>query len=96
MGICIVIEPEAADGPAGLAAADCGLDVEKGPRLRFTGNLAVNKGLHLLELVGESELEGRVHVLEDDVVMDGYVSGGLIGDMDVMTLGGEPDEGAAH
>ena len=35
-------------------------------------------------------------MLEDHVVVDGDIAGGLVGDMDIVTLADQPDEGSAH
>ena len=96
MDVGVVVEAERTYGAAGFGAADCALHLKQRAGLRLSGNLAVNDGLHLCEFIGKTKLEGAVHMLEHYVVVNGNVAGGLVSHVDVVSLGGQADERAAH
>ena len=94
--IGIVIEAERTVCPAGLAAADCALDCEKFLRLRLTGYLGVNYCLDSVKFICKAELMGGIHVLKHHIVVNSKVSGGLVGNVNIMSLMNQADECTSH
>ena len=96
MDIGIVIEAERTVCPAGLAAADCALDCEKFLRLRLTGYLGVNYCLDSVKFICKAELMGGIHVLENHIIVNSKVSGGLVGNVNIVSLVNKADECTSH
>ena len=92
----VIFHAEGMVCPTGLASADGGLDIQQFTGLGFAGNLGIYQSLHLCCAVAESELICGIHVLHYHRVMNGHVSGCLIGNMHIMSLMHQADEGAAH
>ena len=96
VGMGLVVKTERTDGALRLRTADSGLDVQQFARLRFARDLRGHELLHLVDTVAKAQFAGGVHMLDDHVVVDSNVTGGLIGDMDVVALMRQANECTAH
>ena len=96
MDVGVDIQAEAPASGAGLAAADSRLEREKFLGLGLSRLLRTDDIADLVELIGEAKLVRGVQMLEDHVVVDGKVPGGLVGHVDVMPLVDKADERTSH
>ena len=91
-----VVKPYATVGSACFGATDCPLDVKQLTRLGLSFHFILYKIADFLHTVTEPYFTSGVEILDDDVVLHGYVSACLIGDVHIVLLLDESAEGASH